>query len=274
MTFCTQCGHQNDSVSKFCDECGAPLSQRSPKKSSRKIVILSAVGAAFIALAVTTAILFQPPAPSNELFKPIVQSWVESHQDRFRKLYCLNNYPYGNNPVFISEIDQQTLRLMNVLSKGGLYSAPEVVTQRQFFLVTKQYKFTKTDLGTKATSTGALCFADGVSVKSINGFAPPKKVNNFVVTQAQVTYQLKNPMAWVLFPDTQLAGLNIKTEFDTGKFLLVLKEGKWAPANTEEVEQFQNSLNATTDSNKPAAASDLLTTSLIPILNQLFSKRN
>lgn len=270
MAFCTQCGHKNEAAGRFCDECGAPLKssasaqQTTPQATaaSEMPVPPAAVGAAaansadssvlgkkiakyagigFIVVAIAAGIAafaLRDESPSNALFASIIEKSLAANSDAYKQRYCLRNFAYDKDPVFVNSYDAGTQRWMAVLTKSGLYSEPEIVTHDSGYFVTQQLKYQKTEAGKKATSGSLLCIADGVSVKSVDAFTPVTKEGDIQVSMATVTLQLKSPMPWVTEDEAKQAGVLVQTEFQDNK-VLMLKDRKWVLASDTDIRSAQ-----------------------------------
>lgn len=263
MIFCTQCGHKHEDDGRFCEECGAPLKSAvraqsaapqpnvqaersaaahtaapataSASASGKKIAWIAGTGV--IVLAITAGIAafaLRSEAPSNALFARLVEQSLLANPSAYKSHYCTSNFAYDKNPVLVSGLDTGTQRWMAVLTKAGLYSEPEVITQNMGFFSTQQFKYEKTDAGKKATDGRQLCYAEGVTVKSVDSFTPPEKVGAIEVSKATVTLELKNPMGWITQDDAKQAGMDLPVAFQDTK-LFMLKERKWALATGTDI---------------------------------------
>jgi hypothetical protein len=137
------------------------------------------------------------------------------------------------------------------LVDAGLYVGPEPIITRNGFFEQTQLKYDKTPAAAGVIRNSQLCFAEGVTLKSVDSFTPPRKVGEFEVADASVTLALKNPAAW---SQTQEArNLNERfTPESTASFTLVLREGKWELAGSEVL---ATNANRKRDSAPPAISS-------------------
>jgi hypothetical protein len=275
MAFCTKCGHKNDAAGRFCEDCGAPLksspsaqqntsqptaasaapvppaavgnaaaSSVNPSVLGKKIAKYVGIGVLVLAIAGgIAAFALRDESPSNALFASIIEKSLATDSGAYKQRYCLHNFAYDKDPVSVNSYDAGTQRWMAVLTKAGLYSEPETVSQSTGFFVTQQLRYQKTDAGKKATSGSLLCIADGVSVKSVDAFTPATKVGDIQVSKATVTLQLKTPMPWVTEDDAKQAGVDVQTEFQDTK-VLVLKERKWVLASDADIRSAQAGMYA------------------------------
>lgn len=294
MAFCTQCGHKTEG--RFCEECGAPqktaatpapstaqqpnLPPISPQHatpvhaaapdaatsvvSGRRIALIAGIGALVIAIAAGVAVFaFRSESPSNAVFAGLIEKSLLANPLAYKSHYCLNNFAYDKDPVLVNSFDSGTQRWMTVLTNAGLYSAPEVITQNNGFFNTEQLKYQKTDTGKKATDGRQLCYADGVTVKSVASFTPATKAGEMQVSRATVTLQLKNPMPWITQEETRQAGIDVQTEFQDSK-VFVLKERKWVLATDSDIRAAQSGIRlqeqsqSTSTSGGPSIFSSLL----------------
>lgn len=270
MPFCTQCGHKNEDDGRFCAECGKPLRAAAPAQSTaqpsnvapesqerasaihaptpgatssgvsgKKIAWFSGIGALVIAIAAgVAAFALRAESPSNALFASLIEKSLPANPAAYKSHYCLRNFAYDKDAVLVSSMDSGTQRWMAVLTKAGLYSEPETIVQNNGFFSSEQLKYQKTEAGKKATDGRTLCYADGVTVKSVDNFTPPEKVGDIQVSKATVTLQLQNPMPWVTQEDAKQAGIDVQTEFEDSK-VFVLKERKWALASEADIRKAQ-----------------------------------
>lgn len=267
MTFCTQCGHKNEADGRFCAECGKPLkatpaAQPTPQQpnvasaapiyasapgtvgpsvSGKKIALFAGMGALAIAIAAgVAAFAFRSESPSNALFADLIEKSLQANPTAYKSHYCLSNFAYDKDPVLVNSMDSGTRRWMAALTQAGLYSEPETITQENGFFSTEQLKYQKTEAGKKVTDGRQLCYADGVTVKSVDSFTPVAKVGEMQVSRANVTLQLKNPMPWITQEETKQAGVDVQTEFQDEK-VFVLKERKWVLATNADIRAAQQS---------------------------------
>jgi hypothetical protein len=275
MTFCTQCGHKNESDGRFCAECGKPLkavapaqpvgqqptstpvrsertppiyttapSTAAPSVSGKKIALFAGVGAVVIAIAAgVAAFALRAESPSNALFADLTEKSLLANPTAYKARYCLNNFAYDKDPAVVNGGDSRTQRWLSVLTKAGLYSEPETITQENGFFSTELLKYQKTEAGKKATDGSSLCYADGVTVKSVDSFTPATKTGNIEVSRATVTLQLKNPMPWVSQDETKQAGIDVPTEFQDEK-VFMLKERKWILATATDMRAAQSAMRS------------------------------
>lgn len=280
MAFCTQCGHKNETEGRFCEECGSQLKAATPAPSTtqhpnappvspqraapihaaasfvsgRKIALFAGVGALVIAItAGIAAFALRSESPANALFADLIEKSLLASPLPYKSHYCLSNFAYDKDPVLVNSLDSGTQRWMRVLTNAGLYSAPEVITQNNGFFNTEQLKYQKTDAGKKATDGRQLCYADGVTVKSVDSFTPATKAGEMQVSRVTVTLQLKNPMPWITQEETRQAGIDVQTEFQDSK-VFVLKERKWVLATDSDIRAAQSGIHLQEQSQSTSAS--------------------
>jgi len=257
MAFCTKCGHKNGDEGRFCEECGTPLkaatsapptvsiqaqdpSPVAPRLPAKKIALFAGVGALVVAIAAgVTVFAFRAESPSNTLFASLIEKSLQDNPAAYKSHYCLRNFAYDKDPVFVGAMDSGTQRWMAVLTKAGLYAEPEVIVENGGFFSTEQLKYQKTEAGKKATDGRSLCYADGVTVKTVDSFTQAAKAGDLQVSKATVTLELKNPMPWVSQVETKQAGIDVQTEFQDSK-LFLLKERKWILATEADIRAAQS----------------------------------
>lgn len=285
MTFCTKCGHKNEQEARFCEECGNPLKGTAavlpaavPHRAvpyaaqvqatgltktvvavqTKKIALFVGIGVVLIAIAAGVAAYFlSDESPSNALFANLVEKSLLANPALYKSKYCLDNFAYEKDPVFVSGNDGGTKGWMGVLTIGGLYSEPEVIINANGFFNSEQLKYRKTEAGKKATQGGKLCYADGVTVKSVNDFTLGRKIGDAQVSRADVTFLLKNPMPWVSQPQTKQAGKDIQTEFQDAK-VFVLKDRKWSLATAAQIQSAESTMDVRTQSKSASNNQGLL----------------
>jgi hypothetical protein len=264
MIFCTQCGHKNVADASFCEECGTALVKRSaapvaetPTPASTpaplvapvasvapvadgpvtarpvngKLLKFAAIGvAALVAIGGGVVFLLAPESPSNERFAAAIERSLAANAQQYKPHYCLNNFAYNLDPVLVNEQDQNTRQWLALLTQAGLYNEPELIEDGSGYFMVRRLKYTKTEAGNKATQERQLCIADGVTVAKVESFTPPQKVGDTQASRATVTLKLRNPMAWVMSPETRAQAPQIKPEF-SDSVVMVLKDGKWDVAD-------------------------------------------
>ena len=256
MTFCTKCGHKNQAGDRFCDACGNPLAQSAidpaggnvspsstntqtsfvaipaPRGPSKKLALYLGAGlGVLIAIGVGLFFLFASETPSNEVFaKAIDRALINDPPSDLKQLYCLQNFAYDKDPVTVNSYDAGTQRWLSVLTKAGLYSEPETVTQTNGFFQSTALRYQKTEAGKKSTQDGRLCIADGLMVASVESFSPPEQVGHLFVSRADVKLVLKKPMPWVSAEETRVILPSLGQE-TSRSFLLTLTDKKWDVAN-------------------------------------------
>lgn len=264
MVFCTKCGHKNEGDGYFCEECGQPLKRVTPAQpkvrrpgeqpvdsanlgassgstsrvqgAGKKIAFFAGIGAVSIVIVGgVMAYVLGAPSPSNDLFAGLAEKAIVANPSAYKSRYCLSNFAYDKDPAFVRAMDFKAISLMAVLTKAGLYSKPEYIFQSNGLFNRTQIKYQKTEDGKKVTDGRFLCFADGVTVKSVDSFTPPTKVGDMEVSRATMTLQLKNPAPWVIQGDAKLAGINVQLEFQDDRMVFALKEGEWVLATDADM---------------------------------------
>lgn len=246
MVFCTQCGHRNPDVGRFCEKCGKPLTGRSalapqppepvafyqqvssPVKSGekRRFVVGAAVLAGVVLGGGGLAYILMPQSASTGNFARVIEQAFEKNPDLLRNHYCLTNFAYDTNPVYVNTHDSNTQRWLQLLVEAGLYTGPEFITTGGGFFRQTRLRFEKTPEAASFIRGNQLCFAQGVALKSVDSFTPPRQTGELEFSDATVTLALKKPAAW---SQTDLArSMNERFAPEFSKtFTLVLQDGKW-----------------------------------------------
>ncbi|NIE64363.1 zinc ribbon domain-containing protein [Burkholderia sp. Ax-1719] len=234
--FCVKCGSKLDPDARFCDECGAPVQARraanvasaahattaasgTPRPGSagaavapaavpldinwRKVGLWSGVGVAVLLVAggVAAFLAMPPSTPSASDLTDL----LNADKTKVASATCLSNFPYGKNPVVVGGFDANTLQWLQVLSRAGIYGPPQPVTNA--FMFGGGQQFSHTALGEKKIRDGKLCFADGLTVTSVE-FTKPVKIGERWHTQGSYGYTYRNADAWTQTPEAQRAEPN------------------------------------------------------------------
>lgn len=263
MSFCTKCGHQNPDDADFCAECGAPLHRAAPTQVStnsaatpsfapptqvvpstprpnRKywMIAAGAVGTLVVA-GVGLFFMLAPESPSKDVFGRLAAKAISEDAELFRGKYCLSNFAYDKDPVYVNQFDSRTQQWLSVLTQAGLYNQPEAITSGGFF-PSVQLKYAKTEAGQKAIKGNRLCIADGVTVVRVEDFSPPQKAGDAEFSRAQIRFGLTNPMPWIKSDEARGMMSNLGDEF-TEQITYVLKDGKWAVASAQDMRGLSDS---------------------------------
>lgn len=195
--FCTRCGTKNADDAKFCESCGAPLRapvaastaasasvQHAPQPTpqpipqpvraglSRRAGVLILSGMALLLLVVAVVawrVLGPSTGPSSAELRAAANTWLQQHQaGLLQQDACVRNFNYSANPVFVNGFDTQTQTWLNALVKAGIYSGPQTV---QSGFIT-QLKYSYGPQAARYIRSGALCVADGLSVKDVQVLQP------------------------------------------------------------------------------------------------------
>jgi hypothetical protein len=246
MAFCTQCGHRNPDHGRFCEECGQPLAGRSAPASppqpapvvsapqqphpvqpgKKRLHILAGVAVAVIIVGGGLAYFLMPESPSAGNFAKAIERALEKQPDLLRNRYCLTNFPYDKDPVYVDSYDRNTQRWLQFLVEAGLYAGPEAITTGSDFFTQTKFKYQKTPEAGRFIRGNQLCFAEGVALKSVDSFTPPRKSGDYEISEVAVTLLLKNPAAWS--QSEQARSMNdLFVAESSANFTLVLREGKW-----------------------------------------------
>lgn len=251
MAFCTQCGHRNPDDGRFCEECGQSLAGRSApsspppesvalspqanpvKPGKKRLLVMTGAALAVIVLGGGGLTYFlMPESASADNFAKAVERALEKQPNLLRNRYCLTNFAYDKDPVYVNSYDRNTKRWLQFLVESGLYVGPEAITTGSGFFMKTQLKYDKMPGAASFIRDNQLCFAEGVTLKSIDSFTPPRKAGEYEVSEATVTLALKNPFAW---SQTEVArSMNERFAAESSaNFTLVLREGKWELATGE-----------------------------------------
>ena len=217
MSFCTQCGHRNPDDGRFCEECGQPLAGRSvadspPQSASvvsvsqqprsvqpgkkRLLILAGGAVAVIIVGGGGLAYFLMPESASDGNFAKAIERALEKQPDMLRNRYCLTNFAYDKDPVYVNQHDRNTQRWLQFLVGAGLYVGPEHITTRSGFFTQTQLKYDKAPEAAGFIRDNQLCFAEGIVLKSVDNFTPPRKVGEHEVSKTTVTLALKKPAPW------------------------------------------------------------------------------
>jgi hypothetical protein len=218
--FCVKCRSALDPDARFCDECGEPVRVRTPVGGTvqaaaiagrmpaaapidinwRKVGSWGGAGAGVLVVAGGVAAFLSMP-PSTPSASDIA-TLLNADPVKVANATCLNNFPYEKNPVVVGGFDINTQQWMQVLSKAGVYGPPQQVTNGFLFGGGQQYSHTAA--GEKKIHNGKLCFADGLTVSSVQ-FSKPVKIDRVWHAQGSYTYAYRNADAWIQTPEAQRA---------------------------------------------------------------------
>ena len=244
MAFCTQCGHSNPDDGRFCETCGHPMvkpvavssphgaTQAAPSMGipvRRQISRIVGVAVLVIAAMASAAYVLMPESASKTNFANAINRELLKQPTLFSEDYCLKNFAYDRATVHVNSYDAGTERWLNLLSSAGLYSGPETVTTGGGFFSQVVLKYERTPESAKFIRGKALCFADGLELKSVNEFTPSEKVGEQEFSSASVTFALKNPAPWTQTNDWKTLQPQHVGDVER-QVTLVLKEGKWQVA--------------------------------------------
>jgi hypothetical protein len=201
--FCVKCRAALDADAKFCDECGAPV--RAARAVSPAAAALTSAPMTQPGM-VRTAAGVKAPAPQIAIDWRNVGQWgggvvamlvaaggiaaylaippsspgtsdveaiVNANAAKVTEATCLSNFPYDKNPVQVGGFDINTQRWMAVLSRAGIYTPPRQVGNGSIFGGSLEYSHTAE--GDKKVHNSKLCYADGLTVSSVQ-FGKPVKV--------------------------------------------------------------------------------------------------
>jgi hypothetical protein len=265
MAFCTQCGHKNPDTAQFCEQCGNPLKKAAtaapppvqaaapaapsvqatpiaagsgrPAGGGRRLALF-AVGTLLTLLIVAGGLYFafSPETASKENFTRVIEQALQAHPDSYQNRYCLANFAYDQDPVYVSPNAANTQQWLKLLTTAGLYSEPESVTTSNGYFSETRLRYSKTDAGRQATRNGRLCFADGVKVSEVVSFTPPREIGNSSFSSATVRFAYRNPMPWTQSAEARSMVPALGQDFEE-TIQLVLKDRKWTIANADDVRQ-------------------------------------
>lgn len=257
--FCTRCGTQNDAEALFCESCGSPLRpaaapQAVPsqpaaapaadtpapaKKASggnkKLLLILGGIALLTVILAAVGAFMYfaSPKRASEAHFVKAVENYYAADKSRADDLTCLNNLPYGKDPMITSAWDGNTNGWMKLLVEEGLYEAPQAITSGGYFVIQQQYSYALTETGKKAVRGNLLCFADGIKVRKALKFTPPKEAEKTHAAQIEFAYELVNPAAWTKNPAIrQYMGRDLDNLTESKQ--VVLKKAGWVVGSSPD----------------------------------------
>ncbi|WGS51731.1 zinc ribbon domain-containing protein [Paraburkholderia sp. D15] len=231
--FCVQCRATLDADAKFCDACGTPV--RPPRAAQQAVSAQAHAtsraqpgmaasagspaplpapgaveidwrktarwgGAALAGLAIAGGLAFwltQPPATPTPAD---IETLLNANPAKVAQATCLSNFDYGKNPVNVGGFDIGTQRWMAVLTQAGLYTPPQRVNDNAIFGGSLQYAHTAE--GERKIHDGKLCFAEGLSVASVE-FAKPVKLGKQWHTRGVYWYAYRHADAWIQTPAAQ-----------------------------------------------------------------------
>lgn len=241
MAFCTQCGHSNPDDGRFCETCGHPmfksvavssphgLTQAAPLMgipARRQISRIAGVAVLVIVAMVGAAYVLMPESASKTNFANTINRELQKQPTLFSEDYCLKNFAYDLTTVHVNPYNTGTERWLNFLSSAGLYSGPESVRNGQGFFSELLLKYERTPESAKFIRGKALCYADGLELKSVNEFTPAQKVGEQEFSTVSVTFALKNPAPWTQTNDWKMLQPQHVGDVER-QVTMVLKEGKW-----------------------------------------------
>ena len=252
MSFCTQCGHSNPDEGRFCETCGHPMvkpvavpsepdapqaapqaaPQTAPVKgiqARRQISRIVGVAMLVIAAMAGAAYVLMPESASKANLANAINRELQKQPTLFSEDYCLKNFAYDLTTVHVNPYNTGTERWLNFLSSAGLYSGPESVRNGQGFFSEMLSKYERTPESAKFIRGKALCFADGLELKSVDEFTPAQKVGEQEFSTASVTFALKNPAPWTHTNDWKALQPQHVGDVER-QVTFVLKEGKWQVA--------------------------------------------
>lgn len=245
MAFCTQCGHSNPDEGRFCETCGHPMPKASAVSNShgasqaalqaapvmriparRQIFRIVGVAALVIAAMAGAAYVLMPESASKTNFANVINRELQKQPALFSEDYCLTNFAYDRTTVHVNPYNTGTERWLNFLSSAGLYSGPESVRSGQGFFSELLLKYERTAESAKFIRGKALCYADGLELKSVDEFTPAQKVGEQEFSKVSVTFALKNPAPWTQTDDWKTLQPQHVGDVER-QVTMVLKEGKW-----------------------------------------------
>lgn len=219
MAFCTSCGHSNADDNQFCEQCGKPLRAtaptsvaasgagglpasmpQKPKLNKRAIQLVAGGVAALVVVGGAVSFLFSDESATPEHLQAAATRYIAAHPDFAKARYCVKNFAYETDPVFVNVYDTGTQGWLSVLVQAGIYTQPEQVSSGNAYFPTTSLKYTKTESGKAATSTGALCVATGIVVTKVD-LVREQKGGSTPVLVADVTFSLKDAAPWVKSPE-------------------------------------------------------------------------
>ncbi|MBB5463075.1 zinc-ribbon domain-containing protein [Paraburkholderia sp. Cpub6] len=218
--FCVKCGSGVGSDARFCDECGAPVRARTPAHAAqpptaiprtqlaaapidinwRRVGLLGGVGVAVLLVAGGVAAFFAMP-PSTPSAADLGEL-LNADKTTVANATCLSDFAYEKNTVVVGGFDINTKQLLQVLTEAGIYGPPKPVTNGFLFGGGQQYSHTA--LGEKKIRDGKLCFADGLTVVTVQ-FAKPVRIDERWRAQGSYNYTYRHADAWIQTPEAQRA---------------------------------------------------------------------
>jgi hypothetical protein len=248
--FYVKCGTTLDADTKFCDTCGEPVrapgsvqtapatarsqavpsarrpgASQTPEVNWRKLSLWSGASlAALVVLGGVVAVLTMPPATPGAAD---IETILNANPAQVVQVICLGNFAYEKNPVLVSGFDAGTQQWMAVLSSAGIYTEPQPAANGPVFGGSLQYSHTAE--GEKKIHNGKLCFADGLTVVSVQ-FAKPVKRGKQWRTQGIYRYGYRHADAWTQKPEAlRLMPEHFADLPKTGSIALVKGEHGWEP---------------------------------------------
>ncbi|ASL42214.1 hypothetical protein bAD24_I01900 [Burkholderia sp. AD24] len=253
--FCVKCRAALDADAKFCDACGEPVraprathaaqpgqarsgtlpgSMPSPAASStlaaapidinwRKVGLWGSVGLGVLVMVggVSVFLALPPSLPSAV----DIETLINANPVKVASATCLNNFDYGKDPVTVSGFDANTQLWMAVLTKAGLYTPPQSLNNNTIFGGGMQYSHTAE--GNKRIHNGKLCFADGLSVVSVQ-LDKPVKLDKQWRAQGTYRYAYRHADGWIQTPEAQRAAPALFADLPkTNSVALVKGEHGW-----------------------------------------------
>lgn len=280
MSFCTQCGHKN-AAGSFCEECGTPLksapqpttalshaptpervdlphlagTNAASKPAPRKGVLYAVLGAiATVCLASGGAYYaLRPQEPSLELFTTLIEPTIPARADKYKARYCLSNFPYDKETVYVNGMDSGTKNWLALLTQAGLYNEPESEIVQEGYFQQERLKYTKTAAGIKATDGRTLCVADGIALDKVVRFTEPVKVGEQTLSKAFISLKLLNPMPWLQSDEAKRLMPKLDTSFEETQIML-LRDRKWVLASPNDVQAANAANRAAPEVAVPKAA--------------------
>jgi hypothetical protein len=289
--FCVKCGSGLDPDARFCDECGAPVRTRTPAHAAplptntrppqpaaepveiswRKVGLVGVIGMAVLLVGGgVAAFLAMPPTTPSAVD---LGELLNADSTMVANATCLSDFAYAKNPVVVSGFDIHTQQWLQVLSKAGIYGAPQPVNNGFLFGGGQQYSHTA--LGEKKIHDGKLCFADGLTVATVQ-FDKPVKIDGRWHTQGSYQYTYRNADAWIHTPEAQLAESERFAQLPRSAHIaLVRNEHGWQMDNSTPIGSgfgLPDTMNSRAD-NRDASAGDGLLRKITGAVSAIFGSR-